>query len=124
MMAAKKNVRRFGPVHVPTPGVPMLMIPRKAIYVHLCPAGPLLEVGIPMGSYEAYVGTPEGLQDVRSRSTSVLLRVGDALFVPNRTHLLCDLLLPSREEEGGIRPSCNHVVGPTSVFEAIGAYGK
>ena len=83
MMGSRKNVRRRGPEQVPSPGLPLLLCPHnKAVYVHCIHAQHLLEAGIPVQSYDAFVGTQEGMKVVKEQSTTVLLRPNDIMYVP------------------------------------------
>ncbi len=56
--AMKKNMRRHGPTAVLSPAVPMLIVPRKALFVHCYPCEALCEQGIPLQNYEHYIATP------------------------------------------------------------------
>ena len=83
MMGSRKNVRRRGPEQVPSPGLPLLLCPQnQAVFVHCIHVMHLLEAGIPVQSYDAFVGTQEGIKVVKEQSTTVLLRPSDIMYVP------------------------------------------
>ena len=64
LAAMKKNMRRHGPTAVPSPGVPMLVVPRKSFFVHCYPCEALCDKGIALVTYQNYVATPDGRNDV------------------------------------------------------------
>ena len=58
LAAMKKNMRRHGPTAVTSPGVLMLIVPRKSVFVHYYPCESLCEKRHPVVNYENYVATP------------------------------------------------------------------
>ena len=82
MMGMKRCVKRVGPVAVPSPGIPLLLLPRKDLFVHVMPASKLLAAGIPVSSYESFLSTPEGLESAKEHASTAYLRAGSAMFIP------------------------------------------
>ena len=82
LAAMKKNTRRHGPTAVPSPGVPMLIVPRKSLFVHCYPCEALCEKGIPLQNYEHYLATPDGCIDVKKLGVMALVNKGCLFYIP------------------------------------------
>ena len=61
LAAMKKNTRRHGPTAVPSPGVPMLIVPRKSLFVHCYPCEALCEKRHPVAELRALPRNPRRL---------------------------------------------------------------
>ena len=99
LIKIKRNVRRFGPVAVPSAGAPNVLAPSRGVMVHIYPCEPFISIGIPLGSYEHFLSTPEGLHAVKSNSTTLYVPGGSFCYIP-AGHLFCVVFYKSPEKRG------------------------
>ena len=87
MVVMRKNKRRHGPLQLPSCGPPLLVRAFVDLVAHTCPVSALLDDGIPISTYENFVGTEVGVKLAREKAATLILREGATMYVP-AAHIL------------------------------------
>ena len=82
MMCTKIHCRRHGLVAMPMTGVGFFLILQRDVFAHCFPAGELVSSGIPVSSYSHFVGTPDGVNNVKELATTTFVQADACVFVP------------------------------------------
>ena len=82
LIALKRNTRRYGPASIPSYGPPIVFAPRRGLVLNCMPTQELLSAGIPVGSYESFANSTEGLQVVKEKSCTLYLPALSVCYVP------------------------------------------
>ena len=66
----------------PSAGPPSLLFPTRGMFIHCFSCASLTEGGIPPQSYDHYVSTPEGANDVKTHGCTVYVPPGAIFYLP------------------------------------------
>ena len=84
---ARKNKRRHGPLHIPSLGPALWLHSMSDLLVHMMPAGKLLELGVPVHTYESFANTPESALVLKECAMTTMVPEGSDMYIP-AGHLL------------------------------------
>lgn len=82
LIAMRSHAKRHGPVALPSAGPPLLIFPRRDMFVHIMPAQVLCDQGLPVQNFEHYISTPEGTKQVNMLGSTLFLQLSSCLFLP------------------------------------------